>query len=704
MYLRVIMFLVIGPLLALAAYFISQDVEFQRMQRTQAVTASATIETSTLLNDLVHELQKERGYSAGFISSKGKNFPDELAQQRRATERALDAMQLSAERLRRLDAAAFDASMSELSKRSDMRSQVDTLTLTVPQMAGYYTSMINGLLDQARPRDQENATARQQALLLARTMIGGAKERAGLERAMGATGLGGGFNLKVHDRFVSLGVSQHALLTEAKHLIAVPGWMEELHSQPQYQALADARNSIISGYEDAEFGDLTAQEWFRISTAWIELLREREVALGQEISQLSSQITNNAEHAYRTLLLIGGGAGVLVTLFALLNFERMIFRIKRLTRVVDGFSKGNFDIPIPGTTGRDEISRMASAIHSFKQETLAMRQAAEDLKASDEAALNAKHGRVVDLVTEGLAALAEADLTSHFDTPLDPEYDKIRSDFNTASERLRGVLSSIANTVEDLDRASAAMKSSALDLAARTTEQVGTIQETTARVETLSGEVDVFGKDILSAAHMAGSARERAHRSSGVVREAVDAMGRIQASSEKISNILSLIEDISFQTNLLALNAGVEAARAGEAGRGFAVVASEVRALAQRSSAAALEIKALIEESGQQVRDGVGLVDRAGSALTEISEEITNVDDVLNRISRASETQVSALHSLSEAMGILNNLASQNTAVAEATRTASGDIATRAGRLASLVADFVLSKSDNVQKPPARAA
>lgn len=704
MYLRVIMFLVIAPLLVLAANFVKLEVDTQSEALSRAESAGAVIASSRYLNDLVHEMQKERGYSAGFISSKGKNFPSELAAQRQATDAALKIVRDHATELKLKNSTLYDAAQVELEKLAQMRGKVDGFELTVPEMAKYYTSTIGMLLDEARPLITSDPELRLRALLFARTMVGGAKERAGLERAMGATGLGGGFAPAIHDRFVSLGGGQDALLIEATNLLGGVQWLQELKKDPAFAAVSDARTTIIDGYTSNDFKGLTAPQWFKISTAWIDLLRDREVVLASEIDALASEIQTNANASYRQLLTIAVVASALVTIFAITTFEWMIHRIKGLTKVVAGFARGEFDIFIKGIDGRDEISRMARAIYSFKQETLAMRRAAEELKASDEAALNAKHGRVVDLVTEGLAALAEADLTCHFDEPLDPEYDKIRSDFNTASERLRSVLSSIANTVDDLDRSSAAMKSSALDLASRTTQQVDTIQDTTARVETLSGEVDEFGKDIRSAASMAGNARERANKSASVVREAVDAMGRIRSSSEKISNIISLIEDISFQTNLLALNAGVEAARAGEAGRGFAVVASEVRALAQRSSEAALEIKALIEESGKQVHDGVGLVDLTGTALTEISEQITSMDEVLNRISNASEQQISALHGLSEAMGVLNSLASQNTSVAEATRTASGDIATRSGQLAALVSDFELQKSGTGKATMGRAA
>lgn len=704
MYLRVIMFLVIAPLLALAAYFVKLEVDAQSAALHRAEAASRVIATSRYINDLVHEMQKERGYSAGFISSEGKIFSAELAAQRLATDAALEAMHAHAAELKLRNSALYDAAEARLANLAGTRVKVDQFALKVPEMAQFYTGTIETLLNEARPVLAQDPELRLRALLFARTMIGGAKERAGLERAMGATGLGGGFTPVVHDKFVSLGGGQDALLIEAMHLLGGEAWLEELRADPAYNAIAEARSIVIEGYTSQDFQGLTGPQWFKLSTGWIDLLRDREILLANQIDAMATATEVNASQSYWQVLTIAMVAGGAVTIFALATFEWMIHRIKGLTKVVAGFARGEFNIFIKGIDGRDEISRMARAIYSFKQETLAMRRAAEELKASDEAALNAKHGRVVDLVTEGLAALAEADLTCHFDEPLDPEYDKIRSDFNSASERLRSVLSSIANTVEDLDRSSAAMKTSALDLASRTTKQVDTIQETTARVETLSGEVDEFGKEVRSAAQIAGNARERANKSASVVREAVNAMGRIRSSSEKISNIISLIEDISFQTNLLALNAGVEAARAGEAGRGFAVVASEVRALAQRSSEAALEIKALIEESGKQVHDGVGLVDLTGTALTEISEEITTMDEVLNRISRASEQQIAALHGLSDAMGVLNNLAGQNTSVAESTRTASGDIAARAGQLAALVADFELQKGRSAPMRMGRVA
>ena len=243
------------------------------------------------------------------------------------------------------------------------------------------------------------------------------------------------------------------------------------------------------------------------------------------------------------------------------------------------------------------------------------------------------------------------------------------------------------------------MKSSALDLTRRSTEQLVTIRDTATKVSELSSEVEVFGQEIQSATSLAGNARTQATKSADLTQSAVDAMGRIRASSDQIGAIIEMIEDISFQTNLLALNAGVEAARAGSAGRGFAVVASEVRALAQRASDASMEIKTLVDESRVHVKEGGDLVDQAGVALQEIVAEIMQVDDVLSRVSDRSQGQIGSLRNLSSAMIVINDLADKNMAMADDTSTASEDIAKYAGQLAALINDFKLQQghADMVQ-------
>ncbi|MDX8354040.1 methyl-accepting chemotaxis protein [Cognatiyoonia sp. IB215182] len=692
------MVFIIVPLLALSAYFASRVLDDANSQTQNAVLAAEQAAQQSHINDLIHELQKERGYSAGFIASSGANFRGSLVEQHQATLAVLPMALNDTPLLVEERSTEFSQASAALDRLRNMRRQVLELRVTVPEMAGYYTAIINDLLLVAYPLSGEGVDGSLEALKASRSLLAAAKERAGLERAMGATGIGGGFSTEVYRAFQQHAGAQTALLLETAKRRRSMAELDALYQTPAFTALQNARDIISRGHTTGDFGDLTAPQWFQLSTAWIEVLRNAEIAKAQQIDVIAAGLQAETAKDERFLIWFGIASILCVGAFAIGSFEWMIWRIKRLTVIVYGFVEGDFSKWVPSIDRKDEISRMARAIYHFKQETLAMRREAEEMKASDEAELNAKHGKVVELVTEGLAALAQADLTCHFEQPLDTEYDTIRSDFNAASDRLRSVLRAIATTIRQLDASSHSMKSSAVDLTKRSTEQLETIQDTTNKVTDLSSEVEVFGQEIQSATSLAGNARTAATKSADLTQSAVEAMGRIRSSSDQIGAIIEMIEDISFQTNLLALNAGVEAARAGAAGRGFAVVASEVRALAQRASDASLEIKTLVDESRVHVQEGGTLVDEAGAALQEIVQEIMQVDDVLGSVATRSESQIGSLRSLSSAMNLINDLAGKNMVMADDTSTASEDIAQHAEQLAALIDDFKLQEGAPVTR------
>ncbi|RYI06734.1 MAG: chemotaxis protein, partial [Acetobacteraceae bacterium] len=184
------------------------------------------------------------------------------------------------------------------------------------------------------------------------------------------------------------------------------------------------------------------------------------------------------------------------------------------------------------------------------------------------------------------------------------------------------------------------------------------------------------------------TARANAESSSKVVVETVSAMDQIAGSSERITSIIKVIDDIAFETNLLALNAGVEAARAGDAGRGFAVVASEVRALAQRSSDAAREINDLIANSANQVRRGVTLVDKTGEALKEIAHSESEIAGLVSDIAVASRQQSANLVEINSAVTQLDQSTQQNAARLEETTAASEGLTKDAVALVATVSHF----------------
>ena len=217
----------------------------------------------------------------------------------------------------------------------------------------------------------------------------------------------------------------------------------------------------------------------------------------------------------------------------------------------------------------------------------------------------------------------------------------------------------------EVSSASSEISTSTTDLSQRTEEQAAGLEETSASMEQISATVKKNAENAREANQAAINTREVAGRGGEVVEKAVEAMTLIDESSHKVSDIIGVIDEIARQTNLLALNAAVEAARAGDAGRGFAVVASEVRSLAQRSSQAAKDIKDLITNSNSQVQEGVALVSKAGTALTEIMVSIKNVAEIVSEITNASAEQATGIEQIDKALIQMDEVTQQNSALVE---------------------------------------
>jgi methyl-accepting chemotaxis protein len=245
------------------------------------------------------------------------------------------------------------------------------------------------------------------------------------------------------------------------------------------------------------------------------------------------------------------------------------------------------------------------------------------------------------------------------------EIGHIARSINAMMDRVRETIAEIKLSAREVTNASAEISTSTTDLSQRTEEQAASLEETTASMEQIS---QIVRKNAENARHANESALETcktADQSVVVVAKAVQAMALIEGSSRKISDIITVIDEIARQTNLLALNAAVEAARAGEAGRGFAVVASEVRSLAQRSAHAAKEITDLITSSNAQVKDGVDLVNQAGGALSGIVESIRRVAAIVSDISNASNEQANGIQEINKALVQMDEVTQQNSALVE---------------------------------------
>lgn len=294
-------------------------------------------------------------------------------------------------------------------------------------------------------------------------------------------------------------------------------------------------------------------------------------------------------------------------------------------------------------------------------------------------------------VAEVLAALSSGDLTRSIDKNFEGTFGELKNEVNATVNRLSRLIAQISGAAASVNEAAREIAAGNTDLSIRTANQAASLEETASSMEELTRSVRANTDNARQANKLARSASDVARKGGEAVSGVVGTMRQIEESSNKIFDIIGVVDGIAFQTNILALNAAVEAARAGEQGRGFAVVASEVRALAQRSAAAAKEIKDLIGASVKNISEGTRQVNEAGRTMDDMLGAVARVTGILGDVADASEEQSQGIEFVNEAITSMDDSTQQNAALVEQAAAAAGSLEQQAAGLVSTVSGFKLA-------------
>jgi methyl-accepting chemotaxis protein len=700
--------------------FLSSWRSYQQMQ-----TVVRASESMAAMGEMIHVLQGERGQSAGYIGSKGSTDKQPLVTARQSTDVTLAKLPDLADALAEFENTELNRRWSvaqdTLKSLADTRRSIDNLSLTGKQSFDFYSGLIGELSGLTSELSLQGVGSRIAAEMIAYNLLMQAKEIAGQERATGNTFItSGDIDPERIAPFARMAGAQNVLIDNFLALQQKErqsAYSSQL-SIPASKEIETTRSTLI-GIGSTAASDLSADRWFAAASQRIDAMKALETASLERLGSEARAIAAAAFTRLGTVLILCVAGTILVIASSMLLARTISQPLKALVQSMRRLAEGHLEKTGQSADRKDEVGDMVKAVEVFRLaairnrelelEAERAREQAErdrvDMQIAAEAEAEARMNKATGTLAQALRKLAAGDLLCEVNEAFAPQFEDLRHDFNRSVVQLRQALVGVGQSVTTVTGGASEVSSASDDLSRRTEQQAASLEETAAALEQITANVTATSRRSDLARSVTKSARERANRSSEVVRNAVAAMDKIEQASSQISQIIDVIDQIAFQTNLLALNAGVEAARAGEAGKGFAVVAQEVRELAQRSAQAAREISELIGNSELAVRKGVELVSETGTGLAEIDELVQEAASHVDAIAIAAQEQAVGLSQVNVAVNHLDQSTQQNAAMVEELSAAGAALASESAILKKLLDAFRVTTQlgDTAAQTPLRA-
>ncbi|HHD77407.1 MAG TPA: methyl-accepting chemotaxis protein, partial [Campylobacteraceae bacterium] len=707
------------PVLALMLYTMTTFVgTYRDTQKYESVKALAEI--SVKISNLLHETQKERGMSAGFIASKGQKFKTQLVKQRKLTDKQRAALYtlLKRDEVRSYGeafTARLDAALRMLKRIDDVRKQVDALQISQREMLRYYTDMNAGLLDTiamiVKVSDDKTVS----------NEINGymnflqAKERMGIERAVGTGALAsGGFAEGMQRYFVKLVAQQEAFLKNFNYYApeSVIRTYEEIFKDPVVQHVFQMEQRLMRAESVMQL-NIPAQKWFDAITYKINKFKEVENLQSRHIVHSA---TARYDHAWQTLVLyfvVNTVVFLMIGISALMLTRRLTAQVENLRtglRFFMAYIAREKDYLKPmKVEGSDEFADMTQMInrqidkvtkiveqdkkvvseiedvvqkvsngffgYSVKEKGASME--VEQLRNSLNDMLRATREKFTELVT----------LLNHFsqgkfdyEVPQDKMHG-LNGDFGAVitsakllGENISELFAVIQNAGSSLTSNTKTLAASSEKLNASAQSQRDALGNTTHALDHMKETTRESIKDVRKSSSMADRLAQSSETGLTLAARTAEATGAINEQVEAINEAITIIDQIAFQTNILSLNAAVEAATAGEAGKGFSVVAQEVRNLATKSAEAAAEIKLLVESAKAKSMEGKEISEEMIEGYNHLKNEINATKEVIEAVERKSRVQEEDMGEIDKAGEAMEHVVSHNVKIAGDINNLSSDV------------------------------